>query len=61
VAEAARILKPGGWLFAAGVNRLSYLRELLRESPEKVCERRAFHQEHPRDGNPPFAGILRLF
>jgi hypothetical protein len=27
VAEAARILKPGGVLFAAGINRLSYLRD----------------------------------
>jgi SAM-dependent methyltransferase len=51
VAEAARILKPGGWLFAAGINRLSYLRDLLRESPEKVCERRAFHRQYLHDGN----------
>jgi len=51
VAEAARILKPGGWLFAAGINRLSYLRDLPRESPEKACQRRAFHQQYLRDGN----------
>jgi SAM-dependent methyltransferase len=51
VAEAARVLRPGGWLFAAGINRLSYLRDLLRESPEKVCQRRAFHQQYLRDGN----------
>jgi 2-polyprenyl-3-methyl-5-hydroxy-6-metoxy-1,4-benzoquinol methylase len=51
VAEAARILKPGGWLFAAGINRLSYLRDLLRESPEQACRRRAFHQQYLRDGN----------
>jgi SAM-dependent methyltransferase len=51
VAEAARILKPGGWLFAAGINRLSYLRDLLRESPGSICERWAFHQRYLRDGN----------
>jgi SAM-dependent methyltransferase len=51
VAETARILKPGGWLFAAGINRLSYLRDLLRESPERVCGRQAFHQQYLRDGN----------
>lgn len=51
VAEAARILKPGGWLLAAGINRLSYLRDLLRESPHESCRRRAFHQHYLRDGN----------
>jgi ubiquinone/menaquinone biosynthesis C-methylase UbiE len=30
VAEAARILKAGGILFAAGINRLSYLRDMFR-------------------------------
>jgi len=51
VAEAARILKPGGLLFAAGVNRLSYLRELFRDSPQLVVERKAFHEQYLRDGN----------
>jgi ubiquinone/menaquinone biosynthesis C-methylase UbiE len=30
VAEANRILKPGGLLFAAGINRLCYLRDMFR-------------------------------
>jgi SAM-dependent methyltransferase len=51
VAEAARILKTGGLLFAAGINRLAYFRELLRESPSLVLERRAFHEQFLRDGN----------
>lgn len=51
VAEAARILKPGGLLLAAGINRLSYFRELLRESPHLAAERRAFHEQFLLDGN----------
>jgi SAM-dependent methyltransferase len=51
VAESARILKPGGLLFAAGSNRLAYLRDLLRESPRAVVERRSFHKQFLRDGN----------
>lgn len=30
VSEAARVLKPGGVLLAAGINRLAYLRDLFR-------------------------------
>jgi SAM-dependent methyltransferase len=51
VAEAARILKPGGLLFAAGINRLSYLRDFFRLFPHVVCERKAFHGQYLRDGN----------
>ena len=51
VAEAARILKPGGLLFAAGINRLSYLRDFLRLFPHVVLDRRAFHEQYLRDGN----------
>ncbi len=51
VAEAARILKPGGLLFAAGINRLSYLRDFFRLFPHVVLERRAFHEQYLRDGN----------
>jgi 2-polyprenyl-3-methyl-5-hydroxy-6-metoxy-1,4-benzoquinol methylase len=31
VAEAARVLGPGGVLFAVGINRLSYLRDMFRK------------------------------
>ena len=51
VAEAARILKPGGLLFAAGINRLTYLRDFFRLFPHVVLERRAFHAQYLRDGN----------
>ena len=51
VSESARILKPGGLLYAAGINRLPYFRELLRESPEESTERRAFHKQFLKDGN----------
>ena len=51
VQEAARILKPGGTLFAAGINRLSYLRDLLRLNFGPVSARVAFHQQYLRDGN----------
>jgi SAM-dependent methyltransferase len=51
VAEAARILKPGGMLFAAGINRLSYLRDFFRLFPHVVLERKTFHEQYLRDGN----------
>lgn len=34
VREAARVLKPGGVIFAAGVNRLALLRDAFRDTPE---------------------------
>jgi len=51
VQESARILKPGGTLFAAGINRLSYLRDLLRMKFGAASERVTFHQQYLRDGN----------
>ncbi|HMD84638.1 MAG TPA: class I SAM-dependent methyltransferase [Terriglobia bacterium] len=51
VQESARILKRGGRLFAAGINRLSYLRDLLRRNFGPVSERVDFHQQYLRDGN----------
>jgi SAM-dependent methyltransferase len=51
VTEAARILKPGGLLFAAGINRLSYLRDFFRLFPHVVLERKGFHEHYLRDGN----------
>ena len=51
VTEAARILKPSGLLFAAGINRLSYLRDFFRFFPHTVCQRKAFHEQYLNDGN----------
>lgn len=51
VDESARLLKPAGLLYAAGINRLSYLRDLFRESPDQAAERRAFHHQFLEDGN----------
>lgn len=51
VSEAERVLKPSGILFASGINRLAYLRDLFRESPEKILARRDFIGQFLRDGN----------
>lgn len=51
VSEASRVLKPGGLLFAAGINRLAYLRDLLCDSPREVLARQAYHQRYLSDGN----------
>jgi len=51
VTESVRLLKSGGLLYAAGINRLPYLRELFREQPGTVVERRDFHQQFLADGN----------
>jgi ubiquinone/menaquinone biosynthesis C-methylase UbiE len=57
VAEAARVLNPGGVVFAAGINRLAYLRDAFRMWPETVIDRREFHAGYLRDGvlNPEIA------
>ncbi|HLY17066.1 MAG TPA: methyltransferase domain-containing protein [Bryobacteraceae bacterium] len=51
VAETVRILKPAGVLFAAGINRLSYLRDFFHLFPHVVCGRKAFHEQYLRNGN----------
>jgi ubiquinone/menaquinone biosynthesis C-methylase UbiE len=51
VREAARVLKPGGMLFAAAINRLAYLRDTFRDSSEQGSARRVFHRQFMRDGN----------
>jgi SAM-dependent methyltransferase len=51
VRASARILKRGGTLFAAGINRLAYLRDLLRLNFGPVSERVAFHRQYLCDGN----------
>jgi ubiquinone/menaquinone biosynthesis C-methylase UbiE len=49
--QAARLLKSGGLAYAAGINRLAYLRDLYRSSPQSATQRRAFHEQFLRDGN----------
>jgi SAM-dependent methyltransferase len=51
VSVAARVLKSGGLLYAAAINRLPYFRDLFRESPQKAAERREFHRGFLQDGN----------
>jgi len=51
VGEAERVLKASGIMFASGINRLAYLRDLFRESPEKILARRDFIEQFLRDGN----------
>lgn len=51
VSEALRILKPGGVLFAAGINRLAYLRDQFRVEPASVSRLVEFHAGYLRDGN----------
>lgn len=50
VNEAHRVLKEGGILFAAGINRLAYLRDLFCENPQEGVKRQAFHEEYLQDG-----------
>lgn len=51
VNEASRVLKPSGLLFAAGINRLAYFRDLLQTTPQLVSSRKDFHQQLLQDGN----------
>ncbi len=51
VREAARILRAGGVLFAAAINRLAYLRDSFRQSGNRGAELRQFHAEFLQDGN----------
>ena len=51
VAEATRILKPNGIIFAAGINRLAYFREQFRSHCQQVLPRQNFHQQFLKSGN----------
>lgn len=51
VKEASRVLKQDGLLFAAGINRLAYFRELFRATPQLALSRRDFHEQLLQDGN----------
>jgi SAM-dependent methyltransferase len=50
VQEAARVLKPGGLLFAAGINRLAYLRDAFRSATGEG-EGIALRAQFLEDGN----------
>lgn len=50
VAEATRILKPGGVLMAAGINRLAYFRDLIRQDPERAAARGEAHRRFLASG-----------
>ena len=51
VIETARVLKPDGVIMAAAINRLCYIRDLFRDSPEKILSRLDFIREFLREGN----------
>lgn len=51
VEEAARVLQRGGFLYAAGINRLPYFRDQFRQRPQVAVERRQFHRQLLNDGN----------
>jgi SAM-dependent methyltransferase len=51
VAEAARVLRPGGVLCAAGINRLAYLRDAFRGEVGPPAEGPAFFGRFLEDGN----------
>lgn len=51
VSETARILKAGGVLLAAGINRLAYFRDLIRTDPSAIGARASFHRQFLQDGN----------
>jgi SAM-dependent methyltransferase len=51
VDECARILREGGTLFAAGINRLASLRDQLRTAPDSAVEHVERHRRLLQDGN----------
>lgn len=51
VDECARILRAGGLLFAAGINRIASLRDQLRNAPDSAVERVEAHRRFLHDGN----------
>jgi hypothetical protein len=51
VAEVARLLRSGGLIFAAGINRLTYLRDVVRSDPDDFVRRSEFFRQFWIDGN----------
>lgn len=50
LAEATRILRPGGLLFAAGINRMTWLNAMFNEHTNEVLEQRDFFMRYIHDG-----------
>ncbi len=63
IAEAARVLRVGGLVFAAGINRLAFFRDDFRKTPQGAADRTAFYHGIMRDGNFPAraAGVPSTF
>jgi SAM-dependent methyltransferase len=53
IAEAARVLRADGLVFAAGINRLALFRDDFQKKPAGVTERAAFYRGVLHDGNFP--------
>ncbi len=50
LSEAARILRPGGLVFAAGINRMTWLNAAFNEYTNDVREQREFFERYIHDG-----------
>lgn len=63
IAEAARVVRHGGLVFAAGINRLAFFRDEFRKTPAGVAERTTLFEGVLRDGNfpPPADGSPSTF
>jgi len=53
ITEASRVLRVGGVVFAAGINRLAFFRDEFRKTPDGAAERTAFFEGVLHDGNFP--------
>jgi 2-polyprenyl-3-methyl-5-hydroxy-6-metoxy-1,4-benzoquinol methylase len=53
VAEARRVLRQGGLLFAAGINRMTMLRWIYKDGPESILEEREWLEPYVKTGNFP--------
>jgi SAM-dependent methyltransferase len=52
-AEARRILRTGGLLFAAGINRMTMLHWIYSDGPESILEEREWLEPYARTGDLP--------
>ena len=53
VTEARRILRPGGLLFAAGINRITMLQVIFQDGPESILEEWRWLEPYSRTGDFP--------